>query len=114
LKDYIQFLYRSNGDEPNWGFVIKQVEYYKTENDWKYMGMLLALKYYIEIDEKKFDTQYGLGGIIPKYYEIAKRHFIKIKELKREVKDLVIDDTVRVVKVNIGNNRGKYKVKELE
>ena len=67
----------------------KQAQHYHDEYKFKYKGMLLAAKWYIETLERKWQNQYGLGQILPDRYMQLKHQYEEAQELKKKLKESV-------------------------
>lgn len=106
LTDYVQELY---GNDCNFPWIMKQIKHYKDENGFKDSGILLSLKYYVEVEGNNFNRDFGLGQVLPKYYEIAKRHYVKTIEVKKQVEAMDFDDDVKIVRKASGCRKKQYK-----
>lgn len=108
LKSYICEIYRL--DYPT-GLILKQIKNYKEENQYKYKGMELALRYFYETLDNRAREGDGIG-IIPYVYEEAKSHYIKQMKIADSIKNT--DNTAVeeiVVHINpVTNKRNSKKI----
>ncbi|MEX0598216.1 MAG: hypothetical protein WD512_17135 [Candidatus Paceibacterota bacterium] len=101
LHEYICYLY--NIPVVN-GFILKQLKEYETLYNYKLGGILLALKWFHEVEgnpvdtnESKYNTQ-GIG-IVPYVYDKAKNHYIKMHQIQQSAKDKEIKTEAEIVYV---------------
>lgn len=107
LTDYIHFeLY----DYETPVFVFKQIEDYKRQYGFTYMGMLLCLKYMYEILNMPFDKDRGIGLIIY-YYDKAKKHWLESKQLQQAIDEFEFDEKIERVTRTNSNNKYFDKMK---
>lgn len=96
LFEYICELY--NIEKPT-GMMFKQIKDFRDEPyNYTNTGMYLSLKYYYETlgNEVKEDT--GLG-IIPYYYEKAKKQFIDIHNIKKYMNEFEESEEEKTIKI---------------
>lgn len=108
LYEYICNLY--NIKFPT-GLILKQIQEYKIEYDYKYWGMLLTLKYFYEVLEKPVKYDDGVG-IIPYIYEEAKKYYFdqqKIRDKAKNIKELTKNKSIVVKKDKNNNSYNNFK-----
>lgn len=87
LLDYAWHLYSPEKQTSSTYIMIKkQAEYYHNVEGLKYKGMYLAIKYYVEILERLWCDDYGLGQVFPTYYIALQRMYEEQKALKEKLK----------------------------
>ena len=102
LLDYVWNLYDPNKrDSSLYVMLKKQVEYYKREYNFKYQGMYLAVKYYVEVLERKWCDEYGIGQVLPTYYTMLQHMYEKRQALRDKLSNVPKQNNV--VKVAKGN-----------
>ena len=79
----------------------RQAEHYHNVDGFKYKGMLLAIRYYVEILERLWRDDYGLGQVLPTYY-ITLQHMY---EEQRALKDKLKQSEQPKEKVMQGSNK---------
>ena len=98
LLDYIWNLYSPEKQTSETYVMLKrQADYYHKEYDFKWKGMLLAFKYYIEILERAWCDEYGMGQVLPTYYIRLQRMYEEQKELKAKLKETDMSAKERIV-----------------
>lgn len=95
LTDFIQELY---GKNCNWPWIMAQVKFYQKEYNFTYLGMLIALRYYVIIEENNFDLDMGLGQVLPRYYEIAQNYTNHCKKISALCQEDYEDEIVVIKK----------------
>lgn len=111
--DYVWNLYdKEYRTSERYMFIRKQAEHYHNEYGLKYKGMLLAAKWYIEILERTWNNEYGLGQILPDRYIQLKRHYEEQQALKKKVDNIHVGTTEVVVNANKHN--AKFKGLDLD
>lgn len=88
LFEYICKLY--NIEKPT-GMMFLQMKNYRQEYEYTNIGMYYTLKYYYDVLENNVLEDAGLG-IIPYYYDKAKKHYNKIFNIEDIVEELEIDE----------------------
>ena len=102
LLDYIWHLYSPSKQTPSTYVMIKkQAEHYHNVEGFKYSGMFLAVKYYVETLERLWCDDYGLGQVLPTYYMILQHMYEEQRTLKEKLKS-INNTKERVAK---GNNK---------
>lgn len=87
LLDYAWHLYSPEKQTSSTYIMIKkQAEHYHNVEGLKYKGMYLAIKYYVEILERLWCDDYGLGQVFPTYYIALQRMYEEQKALKEKLK----------------------------
>lgn len=105
LLDTINDIYDGNCNFP---FICKQLKTLKQENEgWKDSGINYTLWYYVNILECKFNPEFGIQWILSKYYEEAKRFYIKQIELKKKSKEIDLD--IDKNKLTMKGGKGDWK-----
>ena len=88
LLDYAWHLYSPEKQTSSTYIMIKkQAEHYHNVDGLKYKGMYLAIKYYVEILERLWCDDYGLGQVFPTYYIALQRMYEEQKTLKEKLKN---------------------------
>lgn len=101
LLDYVWKLYSpSKQTSSTYIMIKKQAEHYHNVEGFKYKGMFLAVRYYVEVLERLWCDDYGLGQVFPTYYIALQRMYEEQKALKEKLKDT----TKPKDKVAIGNH----------
>ena len=102
LLDYVWHLYSPSKQTSSTYIMIKrQAEHYHNVDSFKYKGMLLAIRYYVEILERLWCDDYGLGQVLPTYY-ITLQHMY---EEQRALKDKLKQSEQPKEKVMQGSNK---------
>jgi hypothetical protein len=83
----------------------KQAEHYHDVYGFKYKGMYLTAKWYIETLEQPWKDEYGLGQILPDRYNQLKEYYEEKRRLRFRVKPN--GNKERIAKGNIGVRRRK-------
>ena len=87
LLDYAWHLYSPEKQTSSTYIMIKkQAEHYHNVEGLKYKGMYLAIKYYVEILERLWCDDYGLGQVFPTYYIALQHMYEEQKALKEKLK----------------------------
>lgn len=87
LLDYVWHLYSpSKQTSSTYIMIKKQAEHYHNVEGFKYKGMFLAVRYYVEILERLWCDDYGLGQVFPTYYITLQRMYEEQKALKEKLK----------------------------
>lgn len=98
LIDYIWNLYPKEKQSTNLYYQIKsQVETYHNERGLTYQGMLMAMKYCIEILGDEWDSTYGIGQILNNGYDITKQYYIAQKRIKKELEGVDINMKTKTI-----------------
>ena len=85
----------------------KQAEHYHNVEGFKYKGMFLAVRYYVEILERLWCDDYGLGQVFPTYYITLQRMYEEQKALKEKLKTTTKSkDKVAIGSHNIIRRKG--------
>lgn len=81
LEEYIKnlFGYQTLPDK-----VTKQIQQYITQNNYTYLGILKALKYFYEIKHGSKEKAFGKIGIVPYVYEDAHNYYLAIWQTKQK------------------------------
>lgn len=108
LLDYAWHLYSPEKQTSSTYIMIKkQAEHYHNVDGLKYRGMYLAIKYYIEILERLWCDDYGLGQVFPTYYIALQRMYEEQKALKEKLKTTTKSkDKVAIGSHNIIRRKG--------
>lgn len=95
LDEYIMQLY--NISYPT-GWMNKQIKEYKEKRSYTYAGMLLTLQYIYEIDQVNvLDASVSGLGLIPYYYEKAKKHYTTMQDVSESVRDAEINNESEII-----------------
>lgn len=103
LFEYICEKYKI--DKPN-GMMFKQLKDYRTEYQYTNIGMYYTLKYYYDVLENDVLDGSGLG-IIPYFYDKAKRHYAKvfdIADIVESYKSTEKQINIKIEKINTKHN----------
>lgn len=104
LLDYVWNLYSpSKQTSSTYLMIKKQAEHYHNVEGFKYQGMFLAVRYYVEILERLWCDDYGLGQVFPTYYIALQHMYEEQRELKNKLIKNKQDDEMKVM-------RGKHHV----
>lgn len=99
LIDYIWNLYPKEKQGTNLYYQIKsQVETYHSERGFTYQGMLMTMKYCIEILDNEWDSTYGIGQILNNGYDITKQYYITQQRVKKELKGVDMDMKIKTIR----------------
>lgn len=110
LFEYICKLYGIKKPTP---MMFKQIKDFRVEPyEFTNKGMYLTLKYYHELLGNSVLEGSGIG-IIPYYYEKAKKHYIEVKNIKKHILDFEHEEVNRVVCINNPNKETALKNKQL-
>ena len=89
LLDYVWKLYNpSKQTSSTYIMIKKQAEHYHNVEGFKYQGMLLAVRYYVEILERLWCDEYGLGQVFPTYYIALQNMYEEQRVLKSKLNDI--------------------------
>lgn len=108
LLDYVWHLYSpSKQTSSTYIMIKKQAEHYHNVEGFKYKGMFLAVRYYVEILERLWCDDYGLGQVFPTYYIALQRMYEEQKALKEKLKTTTKSkDKVAIGSHNIIRRKG--------
>jgi len=84
------------------GMMFQQLKTFRNEYNYTNIGMYYTLKYYYEILENVVIEDTGLG-IIPYYYDRAKKHYNKVYNLEDIVEDFKNEEKLIKVKTKTTN-----------
>lgn len=114
LDDFLDYIWKQYSPEnqttEKYLMIKKQAEHYHNQYGFKYKGMLLTAKWYIEIQERYWHNEYGLGQIFPDQYWQLKQFYEEQRALKERLEHHDIHTKERVA---TGNKR-KGKMLELD
>lgn len=98
LLDYIWKLYSpSKQTSSTYLMIKKQAEHYHNVEGFKYKGMFLAVRYYIEILERLWCDDYGLGQVLPTYYVTLQHLYEEQRTLKNKLTTNKQDKEVKIM-----------------
>lgn len=98
LLDYIWKLYSpSKQTSSTYIMIKKQAEHYHNVEGFKYKGMLLAVRYYIEVLERLWCDDYGLGQVFPTYYITLQHLYEEQRALKNKLTTNKQDKEVKIM-----------------
>lgn len=98
LLDYVWNLYSpSKQTSSTYLMIKKQAEHYHNVEGFKYLGMFLAVRYYVEILERLWCDDYGLGQVLPTYYIALQHMYEEQRELKNKLIKNKQDDEMKVM-----------------
>ena len=104
LLDYVWNLYSpSKQTSSTYLMIKKQAEHYHNVEGFKYQGMFLAVRYYVEILERLWCDDYGLGQVLPTYYIALQHMYEEQRALKNKLIKNKQDDKMKVM-------HGKHRV----
>ena len=75
----------------------KQAEHYHNVEGFKYKGMYLAVRYYIEVLERLWCDDYGLGQVFPTYYITLQHLYEEQRALKNKLTTNKQDKEVKIM-----------------
>lgn len=113
LTDWIQNYYVDvqgwNKYEINWKLITAQLKNIMEDGDLKYSGILLTLKYLVDIKEMDLlhNESGSVLGLVPMNYINAKNYWKECQEIKKAVEEFEFDDEVRVIK-RLDNKDNKW------
>ncbi len=88
LLDYVWHLYSpSKQTSSTYVMIKKQAEHYHNVEGFKYLGMFLAVQYYVEVLERLWCDDYGLGQVLPTYYITLQNMYEEQRILKSKLKN---------------------------
>lgn len=105
LNDYIYELYDKNVNFP---FISSQIKSMKDNYDFKTLGILLTLKYYVEVLEIPFNQEYGITNVITKYYKLAKDDYINKLKIEKLIDEFDFVENVQVVTRMVIERKDEY------
>lgn len=89
LLDYVWHLYSpSKQTSSTYVMIKKQAEHYHNVEGFKYKGMFLAVWYYVEILERLWCDDYGLGQVFPTYYIALQNMYEEQRALKSKLNNM--------------------------
>ena len=98
LLDYIWKLYSpSKQTSSTYIMIKKQAEHYHNVEGFKYKGMLLAVRYYVEVLERLWCDDYGLGQVFPTYYITLQHLYEEQRALKNKLTTNKQDKEVKIM-----------------
>lgn len=98
LLDYIWKLYSpSKQTSSTYIMIKKQAEHYHNVEGFKYKGMYLAVRYYIEVLERLWCDDYGLGQVFPTYYITLQHLYEEQRALKNKLTTNKQDKKVKIM-----------------
>lgn len=98
LLDYVWNLYSpSKQTSSTYLMIKKQAEHYHNVEGFKYQGMFLAVRYYVEILERLWCDDYGLGQVFPTYYIALQHMYEEQRALKNKLIKNKQDDEMKVM-----------------
>ena len=81
------------------------------ESQHTYKGIELTIDYVINSLSLNLDPKYGISYIVEKYYNDAKKYWIKKQRIKKKINEFDFDSKVNVVEVKDRNNGLKDRLK---
>ena len=115
LKKYICEIYRLDYVT---GLMLKQIKNFKEENQYKYKGMELALRYFYETLGNKAREGDGIG-IIPYVYEDAKKDYLMKINIQEKVDEMNVElspkktITIKSQPLNFKSKVSKFDISSL-
>ena len=110
--DYVWKLYDPEyQDTQKFLMIKKQAEHYHDKYGFKYKGMLLTAKWFIEVKEQYWHNEFGLGQILPDQYLQLKQFYEQQQQLKESLNNQSLE-TKEVEKR--GRNTKIYKPLSLD
>lgn len=98
LLDYVWNLYSpSKQTSSTYIMIKKQAEHYHNVEGFKYKGMLLAIRYYVEVLERLWCDDYGLGQVFPTYYITLQHLYEEQRALKNKLTTNKQDKEVKIM-----------------
>ena len=112
LTDYIQDYYVEQGYDKhdiNWQLITAQIKNQIDEYGFKYSGILLTLKYMVEIKEMNLldNKSNSIVSLVPFEYNNAKKNWIETEKIKKEIKAFDFNDEEIVIKKSIDKDNKK-------
>lgn len=112
LKDYISKIYKI---EFPTGWMLKQIKEYKEKRNYTYKGMELTLKFMIENENMLLlDASKSGLGMIPYYYEKARKHYMGMNEIKDSLKDYTNNNISDIIYVETKKTKRKNNRIDIE
>lgn len=108
LFDYICEIY--NIEKPT-GFMFKQLETFRKDYGYTDIGILLTLKYCFETLNINILEEAGLG-IVPYYYDKAKKHNMTIWDLEDYLEEFDYEEKEKTINIKKKNNFNKDQKKK--
>lgn len=81
---------------PNYLALKSQLDRYIKENKYKYSGIEMTLDYYLNVLERDYNEEYGVGQFIS-YYQEAKEFFIKKNNIRKKLRAVSLDEPIKCV-----------------
>src|SRR5690554_888484 len=108
LVDYVAELYEVEFPSP---FILKQIDDFHKKRGYSYKSMKATLYFMYQVEGIQLKKDAGLG-LIPYYYEKAKKHFYYIKNAKKSLKGekLVINNDAEKIRAVKPKNRKSRKI----
>lgn len=98
LLDYVWNLYSpSKQTSSTYLMIKKQAEHYHNVEGFKYLGMFLAVRYYVEVLERLWCDDYGLGQVFPTYYITLQHLYEEQRALKNKLTTNKQDKEVKIM-----------------
>lgn len=98
LLDYVWKLYSpSKQTSSTYIMIKKQAEHYHNVEGFKYKGMFLAVRYYIEVLERLWCDDYGLGQVFPTYYIALQHLYEEQRALKNKLTTSKQDEKIKIM-----------------
>lgn len=114
LTDFIQNeIYIKNGwnkKSINWNLLMQQVKSLQDKFGYKYSGILLTLKYLMDIKGMNLlnESNGNCLGLVEYYYDEAKQNYLETQAIKKEIENFDFNDNIKVIKKSIDNNNKKW------
>ncbi len=95
LCEYVSKIYHISYPH---GFMLKQIKEFKEKRGYTYKGMELTLRYMYEIENKyTLDASESGLGLIPFYYDKARKHYSNMREVSKHASDIEIDNKAKII-----------------
>lgn len=109
LLDYVWQLYSpAKQNSSTYVMLKKQAEYYHNTEGLKYSGMFIAVRYYVEILERLWCDEYGLGQVLPTYYIMLRHIYEDQHKLKNKLQNIP-EKYINKSKVLKGNHKNTHR-----
>lgn len=95
------------GEDANWSYLIKQANNIRKEYQISYSQLLLTLRYAVEYENYKVDTEYGLG----QFEKYVKRCSDFVKQIQQNKQQAKVMEDISPETVH-GRQQQKYFMKE--